>query len=68
MKRNSLPNDKPAVEKTINIELPSGRLKLRLTLVIALIVLAVAAFGLGINSLIGTEPGLTEISSRSAAR
>ena len=65
MKRNSLPNDKPAVEKTINIELPSGRLKLRLALVIALIVLAVAAFGLGINSLIGTEPGLTEISALS---
>lgn len=65
MKRNSLPNDKPAVEKTINIELPSGRLKLRLALVIALIVLAVAAFGLGINSALSTEPGLTEISALS---
>lgn len=65
MKRNSLPNDKPAVEKTINIELPSGRLKLRLALVIALIVLAVAAFALGINSALSTEPGLTEISALS---
>lgn len=65
MKRNSLPNDKPAVGKTINIELPGGRLKLRLALVIALIALAVAAFALGINSLLSTEPGLTEISALS---
>ena len=61
MKRNSVPNDKPVVRKNINIELPSGRLKLRLVLVIALIALAVASFAFGINSLLSTDPGLAEI-------
>lgn len=61
MKRNSVPNDRPVVSKNINIELPSSKLTLRLVLVIALIVLAVASFAFGINSLLSTDPGLAEI-------
>lgn len=49
MKRNSVPNDRPPVRKIINIELPEGRLGLRIALVIVLIVLAVASFALGIK-------------------
>lgn len=65
MKRRSLPNDKPVVQKTIKIQLPEGKLGLRLALVIALIVLAVTSFALGINSIFTTEPGLEEISALS---
>ena len=65
MKRNSLPNDKPVVEKTVKIQLPEGKLGLRLALVIALIILAVASFALGINSLVSTDAGLAEITALS---
>lgn len=65
MKRNSVPNDRPPVRKIINIELPEGRLGLRIALVIVLIVLAVASFALGINSLVSTDAGLTEITALS---
>lgn len=58
MKRNSLPNDKPVVEKTGKIQLPEGKLGLRLALVIALIILAVASFALGINSSSVRTPAL----------
>ena len=65
MKRNSVPNDRPPVRRIINIELPEGRLGLRLALVIGLIALAVASFALGINSLVSTDAGLTEITALS---
>lgn len=65
MKRNSLPNDRPVVQKSIKIELPEGRLGLRLALVIVLIALAVGSFALGIGSIFSTEPGLAEISALS---
>ena len=61
MKRNSVPNDKPVEHKTINIELPSSRIKLRVVLVVLLIVLAVSSFAFGINSLLSTDSGVTEI-------
>ena len=53
------------MRKIINIELPEGRLGLRIALVIVLIVLAVASFALGINSLVSTDAGLTEITALS---
>lgn len=62
MKKGPAPNDRPVVYKPVNIQLPEGRLRLRLAAVIALIVLALAAFGIGINSILSTGPGLAEIS------
>ncbi|HIQ87073.1 MAG TPA: hypothetical protein IAD33_06260 [Candidatus Scatomorpha gallistercoris] len=61
MKRKSAPNDRPVIDKTIHIPLPENKLKLRTALVIALIVLAVASFAFGINSLVGTDAGMAEI-------
>lgn len=65
MKRNSVPNDKPVDHKTINIELPTSRIKLRVVLVVLLIVLAVSSFAFGINSLLSTDSGVTEITALS---
>lgn len=65
MKRKPLSNDRPAIQKSIKIQLPEGRLGLRLALVIVLIALAVGSFALGINSVFSTEPGLAEISALS---
>lgn len=61
MKRKSAPNDRPVIDKTIHIPLPENKLKLRTALVIALIVLAVASFAFGVNSLVGTDAGMAEI-------
>lgn len=61
MKRKSAPNDRPVIDKTIHIPLPENKLKLRTALVIALIVLAVASFAFGINSLVGADAGMAEI-------
>lgn len=61
MKRKSAPNDRPVIDKTIHIPLPENKLKLRTALVIAFIVLAVASFAFGINSLVGTDAGMAEI-------
>ena len=67
MKRKSAPNDRPVIDKTIHIPLPENKLKLRTALVIALIVLAVASFAFGINSLVGTDAGMAEIPVLSGA-
>lgn len=61
MKRKSAPNDRPVIDKTIHIPLSENKLKLRTALVIALIVLAVASFAFGVNSLVGTDAGMAEI-------
>lgn len=65
MKRKPLSNDRPAIQKSIKIQLPEGRLGLRLALVIVLIALAVGSFALGINSIFSTEAGLAEVSALS---
>ena len=61
MKKRSVQNDRPTVDKVIHIPLPEDRIKLRTVLVIALIVIAVAAFAFGVNSLVSTDAGLQEI-------
>lgn len=65
MKRKPLSNDRPAIQKSIKIQLPEGRLGLRLALVIVLIALAVGSFALGISSIFSTEAGLAEVSALS---
>ena len=61
MKKRSVSNDRPTVDKTINIPLPEGRLKLRVVLVIALIAVAALSLAIGVNSLVGAEAGIQEI-------
>ena len=61
MKKRSVQNDRPTVDKVIHIPMPEDRIKLRTVLVIALIVIAVAAFAFGVNSLVSTDAGLQEI-------
>ncbi len=61
MKKRSASNDKPVVDKVVHIQLPEGRIKLRVVLLILLIVLAVASFAFGVNSLVSTDAGLQEI-------
>ena len=55
MKKRSVSNDRPTVDKTINIPLPESRLKLRVVLVIALIAVAALSLAIGVNSLVGAE-------------
>ena len=60
MKR-PLANDRPLIERVTHIEIPEGRIKLRIALLVIALIIAVGSFGYGINALLTTEPGVMEI-------
>lgn len=60
MKR-AVKSDRPVVRPVKHIELSEEKIRLRTLLLVILIVIALASFGYGINTLFSAEPGLQEI-------
>lgn len=59
--KSSRKNNRSAARPTMNIELSEGNMKRKIVLLIVVFAITFFAFGYGINALISTEPGFTEI-------
>lgn len=59
--KGPLRGDRPLFQKIQHIELSENRVKLRIALLIAALLVAAVSFAYGINALLSTEPGLQEI-------
>lgn len=66
MKR-PLGGDRPLFQKIQRIELSENRVKLRIALLVAALIVAATSFAYGINALFSTEPGLQEITAVSGS-
>ena len=64
MKKNSRDN-RPHVRPVTRLELDTSNVKLRWILVAVFIVISIVAFGIGLNSILKTEPGWQSIRSSS---
>ena len=63
--KKPLKNDWPTAGKVRQIELPEDRVKLRIALLVAAILVAAASFAYGMNALFSSEPGMQEITALS---
>ncbi len=61
-------SDRPSGEKTIRIALSDQRVRLRVALVAALVLIAAASFAYGIHSAVSSEPGLQEITVQASGK